>query len=316
MARVWARRRVVTSTDMDTRSEIDALARLLDGHAAPEASAEALALGALARSLGAAAPQPRAEFKSALRATLIDAARAQAASPPVLTRLRQSVDDTTARWRYSTRLAAATGAAALALSGGGVATATQRALPGDVFYGVRLGLEDARLALLGDDVARGTQRLAYAGERVEDARAATAAGDHDGAARALREADASARDAARELLAASQERGDRAVLDRLDLFTREQRTRLAALAPLLRGPASQAGDDALVTLGRIDARVAVMTGRCAACDVAGGRAADVDLAEILRRTSRSPPARASASRPPAPARFRSSSTPTTTPSGT
>ncbi|MDP9406042.1 MAG: DUF5667 domain-containing protein, partial [Actinomycetota bacterium] len=155
---------------MNTRPDIDALARLLDGHAVPNASAEAHALGALARSLSAAAAPPRAEFRASLRATLVDAARAQAANPPLLARLRQSVDDATARWRYSTRLAAATGAAAVALSGGGVATAAQQALPGDVLYGVRLSLEDARLALLRDDVARATQRLAYAGERVADAR--------------------------------------------------------------------------------------------------------------------------------------------------
>src|SRR3712207_359685 len=98
------------------RNDIDALARLLDGDPVTEtaASADTRALAALAAALessaapltassttagappaAATAVLPRPEFRSQLRASLIDAAREQAATPPLLTRLRQRVEDTT-----------------------------------------------------------------------------------------------------------------------------------------------------------------------------------------------------------------------------
>lgn len=269
------------------RTDIDALARMLDGDPVPEtaASADTRALAALAAALEssaapleartsantAGAPQhaavavlPRPEFRSELRASLIEAARAQAAAPPLLTRMRQRVEDATARFKYSTSLAAATGATAMALSGGGVAAAAEQALPNDALYGVKLVIEDARLALISDPVERAQQRLAYAGERLDEAEAVAAMGDREAAQRALAEADESAREAAGELITISRERQDPAVLDVLKSWTDKQQDRMDTSGPLFQGQTRLSLESVLIALDRIETRVneVVACGQC------------------------------------------------------
>lgn len=247
--------------------DYDALARLLDGDLPQgEATAEARALSAVAKTLEAAAIQPRMEHKAELRMALIEAARQQATAPTFLGRLRSSFDDSTRRVRYSMRMAAASGAAAMALSSGGVALAAHRALPSDPFYGVKLAYEDVRLTFIGDPVARGQQMLAYAELRMVEAKLAAEDGDMEGARRALAEADASSRGAARHIISASQERGDPTLLAILDDFARKHRRALTALMPTLTGDAAAAAEDALVVLRRISQRVVVLSGPCTRCD--------------------------------------------------
>src|SRR5687767_3578915 len=104
--------------------DYDAFARLLDGDLPHgEATAEARVLSAFAKALESSAVVPRMESKADLRMALVEAAREQASAPSLLSRMRQTFDDSTSRWRYSMRAAAASGAAAMALSSGGVALA-------------------------------------------------------------------------------------------------------------------------------------------------------------------------------------------------
>ena len=250
--------------------DIDALARLLDGDLPPdEAPAEARALSAFAQTLQSSARTPAFAGKADLRAMLVEAAREQASAPSLLARIRGGIDDATAKWRYSMRLAAATGASAMALSTGGVAVAAQSALPGDTLYGVKLALEEGHLLFIGDPVERGRQRLANAAERLEEARLAAEAGDMDDAARALRESDEASRRGAGDIIGASQDRGDPSLLDILTAFSKEQRSRLREITPLLAGEAAEAADDARVALNRIEQRVAVLGGTCGSCAAAG-----------------------------------------------
>lgn len=260
------------------RNDIDALARLLEGDPPKEGVPEdARALGAIAQALSAASrPAPLMEHKAELRTALVDAARAQTARPPFLSRARGWMADTTARWRYSTRVGAATAASALALSGGGVAVAAQQALPDHPLYGVKLVLEDLRLAIIGDEVDRARLQLSYAERRMDEAQVSAVDGDMDAVLRALREADESSRNAARAIIAAAQDRDDPALLELLVDFSRLQRDRLTAMLPLLSGEAADVANDALVVLNRIDQRVAVLSGVCADCGAArdtrpGGR---------------------------------------------
>ena len=250
-----------------TNPDFDAFARLLDGDLPNgEATAEARTLSALAQAMAASAALPQMEHKADLRAVLVEAARQQASAPTLLSRFRQSVDQSTARWRYSMRMAAATGASALALSSGGVALAAHRATPSDpLFYDVKLVFEDIRLAFIGDAAERGEQLLAYANQRLAEAEAAAAAGDMAAARRALAEADEAGRSGVGYIIRASQEQGDPSLLALIDTFTKAQTQRLAALLPHLRGEAVDAADDAMIGLRRIDQRMAVLSGPCGDC---------------------------------------------------
>lgn len=251
--------------------DYDAFARLLDGDLPDgEATAEARILSGFAQALQASAAMPRMESKDQLRVALVEAARQQASAPSLLGRMRQTFDDTTSRWRYSMRTAAASGAAAMALSSGGVAVAAHRAMPDDPFYSVKLAFEDVRLAFIGDPVARAEQLFAYANQRLLEAEIAAADGDMASVQRALVEADASSRSAAGYIIRASQDRGDPALLALLDSFSEAQRRRLAALLPLLKGEAATAAEDAMVGLRRISQRVAVLSGTCADCGAQPG----------------------------------------------
>lgn len=245
-----------------TRKQAEALARALDGE---ETTGEARALAHMAQVLergtsrpGAAAVRP--EFRGELRALLVEEARTAAAAPSLLTRLR----DATIRWRYSTRLATATGATAFALSGGGVAAAAEQALPGGVLYPVKLALEEARVALVRDTVAKGERYLSYAAERAVEARISLDEGYQTGAGRALREADESTRKGAGHLITAFQQDGDAEAIALLSDFARDQRRRIASLLPLLEGEAARAARDSLVVLERIEARVVALSG-CPSC---------------------------------------------------
>lgn len=270
-----------------TDTHADALARLLDGDPTlnGEATAETRALGQLAHVLATTpvypCPEPRPEFKADLRAALVDAARDQAPAPSALSRLRTGLQTTTARWRHSRRLAAATGAAALALSSGGMSVAAERALPSDALYPAKLALEDVRIALVRDEVRRGDAHLAQAVDRIAEAEAAVAADDQAGAARALLGADESARTGAGELIRAYQEHGDARYVAQLEAFADEQAARVEQFDGLLAGEAADAGRALSIGLERIEARMAALVGRCPAC---GGVAPTVregaDLSEI------------------------------------
>ena len=57
---------------------------------------------------------------------------------------------------------------ALSAVGGGTAYASQWSLPGDALYSIKLGTEQVRMALPGDDAARAERALGFADRRVEE----------------------------------------------------------------------------------------------------------------------------------------------------
>jgi hypothetical protein len=255
-------------------TDIDALARLLDGDpaAADDTAPELRELASLAHAVESRAVAPRAEFRDALRERLL--AEATTPAPPsLLERARHAVDDRVARVRYSARAAAATTAAALTLSSGGVAVAATQSVPGDLFYPVKLAVEDARIELAGDTADRAELLLSATSRRIGEAEKAAEAGRDTDAAAALVRADSSLRAAAGTLLSAYQDSGDRAVLSPLEGLHADSVDRLAALAPRL----GDEGGRALVALetsfDRILQRIAALSGECCA-EVLGGSEED------------------------------------------
>lgn len=248
--------------------EAEAFARLLDDRApaAGEGPAELRALRTFADALQASTPRPDAAFKAELRAMLIEEARVQhAAVPRILPRVRAQAGTAMERWRYSSRMAAASLSAALAFSGGGaVAVAAERALPSDGLYGVKLALDEARVGLRLDIVAKGEAHLANAGQRIGEAEQSAALGDQDGAAVALNESTESARKGARALIDTYARRGDQAVVQVLEHFAEEQGRRVRVLAARLDGDAARAARGSLIVLERIEARL-VAIGGCGGC---------------------------------------------------
>jgi hypothetical protein len=247
-------------------TDVDALARLLDGDP-PTGEAVTGQTRALVTVATALQPRPISAppgFKAELRDLLLTAR-----PPSLYERTALRWDRATERWRYSVRVAAASAAAAMALSTGGVAVAATHAMPGDLLYPVKLTIEDLRLLLVRDPASRGIHHLDHAEHRVHEARHAAEAGAHPPAARALREGDDSTRKGAQALLVVHAEADNEQALEELATFSREQRARIDALSPILRGESAVAAADSLVVLDRIDARLQVLRDFCPACGERG-----------------------------------------------
>lgn len=243
-----------------TPTEIDALARLLDGDPTlnGEATDETRLLGLVAHHLASGPPQRAApEFTAQLRATLVEAARAQAL-PAGPSRARGGFQRVTERWRRSVRVVTGTAAAILLLSTGGMAVAADQALPNDALYSAKLALEDVRIAMVRGDLGRGQAQLQQARSRIAEAEAVAPGGDSAGAARALLEADDAARSGASRLLRTYEEQRDEDAVAQLLEFTNAEQRRLDDLDTLLTGDAAEAAEVLAVALERIEARLLAM----------------------------------------------------------
>ncbi|MGI8875955.1 MAG: hypothetical protein ACR2KP_16855, partial [Egibacteraceae bacterium] len=266
-----------------TTREADALARLLDGDPPPEGEIghELRALASLAQALQSRATvRPRPAFADNLRAELV----AQAAGPfrlPWYRRARDAWGDQLARLRMSGRTAMAAGMAALALVSGGVATAAIVAAPGDFFYGLKLAVDDFRLARSDQGLSRAELLLEVSGHRVRDAERAVDRDRDAAAGTALRSADQHARDGAGVFIAEYLVTGDQATLRPLEEFTTGMRSRLTALRPRAGGSAVAALDDFMVVLDRIDERRQAVAGdRCVQAGAVEPGTVPVDLTVI------------------------------------
>jgi hypothetical protein len=252
------------------------LDRALDGDAVQDQAVpeDVGRLVALARALteeAAAAPVPqmRAAARTDLRMALLREVNARREAPPPLAeRVRDRVGAVLERWAYSARVAGVGGVAAALLSGGGVAVATEAALPGDLFYGLKLTVEEVALGFADVGVPRGQALLDRAAERIGDAGRALQRDDGEAAgAVALRLADTAARDGAQEHFRAYLDGGDTAVLDALAVWVEQTSGRLDLLIGV-RGEATDALADLRTSLDRIGQRVEVLaTGACTTCDL-------------------------------------------------
>lgn len=144
-----------------------------DGPGDPETAAH-LAAVALLRDTGGQAPAPAADFRAALRARLLDEAAALPAAAAVPAprgahrRAVPAVRTRATRWRRRCAVAGA----ALVLTGGslgGIAYASTDALPGDMTYSVKRGIEDLKLSWAGSDRERGEEYLKQARTRLSEA---------------------------------------------------------------------------------------------------------------------------------------------------
>lgn len=249
--------------------EVEALSRLLEGSTPDEGSTELRPLLQLAQALETPVARPDDAFKNELRAMLVQEARVMHAAPRLVTRVRTQMSSAAERWRYSTRVAAASLAAAMTFSGAGaVAVAAERALPSDTFYSVKLAIDEARVAVRFDEVRKGEQHLSNASQRIDEAEISVALNDQSGAAKALNKSADSARRGASEMIKGYQSRGDRAIVAQLNTFAAVQGARVRLLAERLEGDAAKAAQSSLVVMARIEARLVAISGVCADCPAA------------------------------------------------
>ena len=173
-----------------------------------------------------------------------------------------------APWRR--RLVAASAVLAISAgSGAGLAIASGGALPGDRLYDVKLAIENMRLALAPNDVAKAERYLAIASTRLSEIKEMLASNPNAAADPALVQELRETMSAMAEAVTAGsalffeifERTGDATVLATLEQFLTERALGLSAVSDLLPIELRLSQTSLLVELEGLAARVAYMTGR-------------------------------------------------------
>ncbi len=171
------------------------------------------------------------------------------------------------------RIVAGTVATVL-IGGSAAAVASSTAMPGDLLYPVKRGLEEARLATATSDLARGDTELALARTRLEEAEVLASRDGRPGAyeeldevtverlAEAVGDFGTSASRGTELLLQDYADRGDPASLARVDAFLRETLPRLQRLEPELPAGLRPLVEQLLAGLGDVAQQVTRTASAC------------------------------------------------------
>jgi hypothetical protein len=213
-------------------------------------------------------PQARPDFVADLRARLVAEAEtmpARAENTAQVDRLRlRTPDPGRVRNPRERRAAIALGTAALVASTATVSVASQSALPGDLLYPLKRGIENVHAGISLGDEGKGTTLLSSATTRLEElTKLAQAGGDQDPAviADTLDDFTQQATEASDHLLAAYAEHGDETAVTDLRTFAATSMGSLADLDGQLPESAEDEWMNAVTTLVSIDdeARLACPT---------------------------------------------------------
>jgi len=240
------------------RGRADAFARVLDGGPGgrPDGDPELAALADLAarlREVPTQALRPEVAFRTELRARLVAEAEGLRAVREHLPAPRRPAEPAAPR-RTPRRLLAGVLAATL-LGGTGAAVASTAALPGELLYPVKRGVEQVRLGLSAGDAARGATELSLARTRLDEAEMLLlrgGAGDsQDRAVDALQDFSDAAVAGSGLLLEAYAADGDRRHLEEVADFGRDVRPRLERMR-------LSAGPEVDAVISQVVARLAVV----------------------------------------------------------
>lgn len=217
-------------------------------------------------------PEVRPEFAADLRERLMAAAETElipAASAAPTTRVRPPR-------RRERPLAAAAAALVFVGSTAGMAAAAQQSVPGDPLYPLKLGIEQATVALHTSDAGKGADLLGQAGTRLAEVRSLVADGAPASSIDAtLQDFTATAGQGADLLFRAYQQDGESQHITVVRSFTHEQMAALSRLAPQAPKQSADAVAEAAGTIAAIDQQARVL---CAAC---GGGAAPISVPDAL-----------------------------------
>lgn len=222
-----------------------------------------------------AAPSP--EFRGALRERLMTEARTVLVPDPGASRrtaAQPAVRAATAPRRTTTRgrrrLAGVAAAAVSSLGVVGLVAGSASALPGEVLYPVKRGVENVELALQRTDEGRGTQRLEIASERLREVRSLVA--DGTAAERSqlpglLDDFTAQAEQGSAELFDAFGTGGSTAPVDVVNDFAAASAVDLSVMSADVPPEAADAFTSAAATVTDLAGQAARLCGTCASADL-------------------------------------------------
>lgn len=221
----------------------------------------------LAESLCEAAVEPSADFVVKLRAEIMaDAATVLVVTAkPARVHSRQPVAHPIRR-----RLAAAT-AGTLATAGMiGIVASSAQAVPGEMLYPVKRGVESIQLATHRSDDARGSFQLSQATERLAEAQALAAKGDTqntDLVVQSLSDFSDTASSGSEALFSDYASGGYDASINKVNTFATASSTTLSALSANFSPEALGALKAAATTVSDLAAQAAILCNACAKAEL-------------------------------------------------
>ncbi|MCR4513891.1 DUF5667 domain-containing protein [Aeromicrobium sp. 50.2.37] len=217
---------------------------------------------------------PRPEFRAALRERLL--VEAQTALVPDPGASRRAVANRTpatvapTRPRARRRLAGLAVAAVSSLGVVGMVAGSAQAIPGDVLYPVKRGVENVELAMQRTDEGRGTQRLEIAAERLREARAVLGDGSTKQRAQVsslLDDFSTQAEQGSSELFGAFGSDGSTATIDTVNDFAAASAVDLSVMSAEVPADAAAAFDSATAVVTDLAGQAGRLCGTCAKADV-------------------------------------------------
>jgi hypothetical protein len=193
---------------------------------------------------------------------------------------------TTARPRPARRRLAGVAAAAVAAVGTvGMVSSSATAVPGDVLYPVKRGVESVQLAMHRSDTSRGEFQLGQARERLAEAHWLDANDHDDQVAETLEAFNDQAAQGSESLFASYDEQSSAETIDAVNDFAADATVTLATMSEDLPADARAALDLAADTITGLASRASLLCSSCAPADL-GSLVDAVDEAVAPTQTSR------------------------------
>lgn len=220
-----------------------------------------------------AVAEPSAEFRSSLRTQLMTEATTVLAPAPPAARPRQRRSPVHApSFAIRRRLAGATAALVGAAGFVGMVGASAQALPGEMLYPVKRGVENVELAFQKDDVNRGEFRLTQASERLAEARRLTDGSSpqsQDQVAGVLDDFASQAKDGSGSLFRAYGLNGSEQSIITVNDFSAAAAADLALMSGQVPSDADESFQTAANTVSQLVARASTLCTGCGTADVTG-----------------------------------------------
>lgn len=211
-----------------------------------------------------AVAEPSTEFRTALRARLmaeaVDVLVNQPAAPtPVRVRTTTSP--------YRRRLAGLAAAVVASVGSVGMIASSASAIPGDMLYPVKRGVENFQIAFHRDDASRGEYRLQQARERLAEAQALDSRGDAERLAATLEDFTAQAESGTDDLFAAYESDQTDTNIETVNNFVADASMSLASLSSAVPTDARDSFTSATTLLTGLADQAAQLCSSCSAVDI-------------------------------------------------
>lgn len=211
--------------------------------------------------------EPSTEFRATLRDRLmVEAADVLVADPAPLKPVR-SLPARTAPSRRRRRLAALTAALVASVGVVGTVASSASAVPGDLLYPVKRGVENVQVAFHRDDASRGEYRLQQARERLAEAQSLDSRGDAERMASTLDDFTSQAQEGTDDLFDAYESDRSTKNIDTVNDFVAEASVKLASLSATLPTDAEDSFTSATTLISGLATQASDLCSSCASADI-------------------------------------------------